>query len=791
MRWYPNSLIEKLGFSEIRALLSGHCQTDEGREDAYALTPITDAGLIRTSLNQVREYMEIIQIESYKPPATGFEIAPLLVNAAVPGNWLGADECLTLLNWMRAVRALLVWFKAKPDRYPYLCELLSTLNIEPGIVKKLEHVIDDRGNIRDDASPRLPEIRRQMREVSAELRGVLHRTLRHAISQGWASEREITLRNDRYVIPMLADFKGRIQGFVHDVSQSGQTIFVEPTAALEFNNQLRQLNTLEGQEIIRILTEVTDAVREHIPALQNLLEAMGHLDLIQAKANLGISLNAVVPVIDAQGQLSEFRDAFHPLLLLKLRKEHRKPVPLQATLHTKQRILLISGPNAGGKSVTLKTIGLIQLMIQSGIPVPVQEGSSFRIFTNIFIDIGDEQSINADLSTYTSHLQTMKVMLDKMDGNSLFLLDEFGAGTDPAMGGAMAEALLQRFIEKGSFGVVTTHYGNLKRFADQADGICNAAMMFDPVTLNPTYELEIGVPGRSYAFEIARNVGIAEEIILDARSRMETRSVESDDLLLRLEEQRAELEHILTENRRQREELLNLVQKNRHLADEMERKRKAIIREAQEKAASMIAEANKKIEQTILEIRKHQAEKELTQKLRQQLQEMIPEVEPAPEAEIESFTEYTDPPAAGDFVKMKDSGNIGRLVQVQGNKGIVEAGDLRIAVKINKLVKIEMPTSNRKVTSNASVVTSEKRVSSTQQLDIRQMRVEQALPVVEKFLDDALLNGLTSLRILHGKGSGALREAIRTRLKKHPRVKHCQDAPHEQGGAGITDVSLR
>jgi DNA mismatch repair protein MutS2 len=797
----------KLGYDSIRELLEGRAATEQGKELCLAMRPFQHSNQLAAELDRVEECRDLLRFdESFSLDYSG-NVTELLNYAAVPGNWLQVRDFFSFLRWLRMVREITTFFSSRQVKYPALAALVGKLNVNKALLKGIETVVDDRGNIKDNASPKLQSLRKEQAVQSADLRKSMQSILRHAVEKGWSDAAELTIRNDRLVIPIKADFKGHIKGFVHDVSQSGQTIFLEPSSALEANNRIRQLVLEEHNEIVRILMVLTAQVREDLPNLRRFAEVVAQLDFIRAKARLAVDLDAYKPRFEPENKTLLLVKGRHPLLVLKQGMEKGKVVPLSIHLSPEQRIILVSGPNAGGKSVTLKTVGLLVLMFQSGLLIPADESSEFPWFTDIFVDIGDEQSIQSDLSTYTSHLKNMRDMLAHLKAGKLFLMDEFGSGTDPRLGGAIAEAFLERFVDSGAYGVVTTHYGNLKDFADRKPGIVNAAMQFDPNTLSPTFRIDVGIPGRSYAFEIAQNVGVSTDLLEDARGRIEGNQLETEDLLLKLEEQKHELEKLLQENRRINEELAVILKRNQELTQRTKEEEARILKEAHQKAQYLIDSANAKIEKTIREIRESQAEKERTKTLRRELAQMLPAL-PAEEAEeiaeesaigsTEEGNEVELSPetlpgaviAVGDWVLLKDSNSYGQLLDLQDKRAVVSLGDMRVTVKTKHLVKIKPPKDGRAPLVRRAGAMVAKKSNVSLELSVKGFRVEQALPQVQRFIDDAILAGMPEVRILHGKGTGALREAIREYLATLPEVRRTEDAPVDQGGAGWTVVHL-
>lgn len=801
MKYQHEQTETKLGYDQIRELLSARATTDDGKALCNRMKPFRSPGGVEVELTRVAECKDLLLTDEPFYFEVTHAMGGTFDNAEVVGNWLRAKELHRLVKWLAMVREVVTYFKIRKEKYPTLYRNVERTEWNKALLVKLSKIVDDRGNLRDDASPELKRMRRERMNQSSDLRRQLQSILRHAAQNGWTDASEITIRNDRYVIPLLADFKGRIKGFIHDVSQSGRTIFIEPSSVLEQNNRIRELFLEENNEIIRILTEATDWVRADIDALRDYAKTIARLDFIKAKARMAVDLKAFKPRFDPQGETSRIIKGRHPLLLLKEGMGHDKVVPLSVLMSIENRIILISGPNAGGKSVSLKTVGLLQLMVQSGLLLPCEEESEFRWYEKLFLDIGDEQSIQSDLSTYTSHLANMRLMLAKLDKGSLFLMDEFGSGTDPKLGGAMAEAFLEEFLRSGAFGIITTHYGNLKNFADANDGIVNAAMQFDPNTLTPTYHIEMGVPGRSYAFEIAKNVGIPGKLLKKAKGKIDGDQVYSEELLLKLEAQKAELEIVLKEQKERNAELKMWLERNQAMNKHIKQQEGRIVREAHQRAQALIDAANSKIENTIREIREEQANRERTKVLRQELREMLPDPPPPEPDEIPEVVEkeveeeievmHGAEIRVGDWVKMVDSASMGQVIDLQGKRAVVNVGDLRLTAKLKQLVRLKKAKAKKGIAVPATLgARIEKRANASTELRVKGFRVEQALPIVGKFIDDALVAGMKEVRILHGKGTGALREAIRDYLSGVPEVQKLKDAPLDAGGAGWTVVSL-
>lgn len=802
MKLYNKNTFTKLGFDEIRAFVVNKALSDMGKDACSSIGPIDNTNKLLRSLNKVREFKQLLDSDDHFPLRSWSNVYQLFRKLEIEGNWLSTFELFSFLSWLRMVQDVREFLEKQEETYPALASMVKGQAFQKELITRLDRTLDERGNIRDQASPELATIRRRMTSISKELRNVLYKVLRRANEHNWSIEKEITIRNDRLVIPVKADAKGRIPGFVQDVSQSGNTVFVEPAESLPLNNQLRELNIEEQNEIIRILQAITGEIYQHKDALKAYHDIMVEFDVIRAKALLARELQANLPIIEPKGDTLIIQEGFYPLLQLKAREEPFDVIPVNISLDGESRILVISGPNAGGKSVSLKTVGLLQLMLQSGFLIPVNEHSTFRLFDSLFIHIGDEQSVANDLSTYTSHLYQMRQMGDHMNRNSLFLIDEFGSGTDPSLGGAIAEAFLERFVNQRAIGIITTHYGNIKEFASTTKGVINGAMQFDTKELKPTYKLLPGIPGRSYAFEIAKRVGVHHTVLARAKRKIGTEEIQSEKLLKELEQKNTELNRLLADNKRKENRLKDLVSKHERLKAELEKNRKQFLHDAQLEAKKIIQNANAQVERTIKEIKEHNAEKAYTRKVRQELEEAIPEIVDVPvlQEEIQQKKKKDQEKPyeiladkdiqEGDWVKLKNSNAIGVLQEVQGNKGVVESGELRISVKLKQLVKISKPEKERK-SNGRGYIPDLPTLSTRLTLDVKGMRVEEAIKEVDKFIDEGRFNGLQRLSILHGKGSGVLRDAIRKHLRDLSFISNITDAPVDGGGAGWTIFSMR
>ncbi|MDW8158635.1 MAG: endonuclease MutS2 [Bacteroidia bacterium] len=802
MHIYTNQALQKLGYPILIEAVRNYCISQEGKNLAEKLHPRRNIDEIERLLKETEEYKNLLLYDTplplnYLPP-----IESLLNKASIEGTILLEEEFFRLGQWLKTVREAQKYLVAKKLQYPHLYALLGEEEYDTSFTREIEQVIGPDGKILPNASEELVRIRKALQEQNAALRQMLESILRTARNSGWTDSKEITFRNDRLVIPINTDFKGKIKGIIQDVSASGQTVYIEPLEALQLNNEIRELHIREQNEIFRLLSELTSKLRPFVPAFQKYLKLTSTLDLIRAKAKLAIELKAEMPQIDRTAQLVDLRVAYHPLLLL----QKKVVVPLNLKLDTQKRIVVISGPNSGGKSVTLQTVGLLALMTQTGLLPTCSEKSTLPIFNKLFVEIGDDQSIQNDLSTYTSHLKMMRLILDRLDRFSLFLIDEFGSGTDPQLGGPIAEALLEEFVKKRGFGVITTHYSNLKEFAAICPSTENAAMYFNLKTMEPTYQLEQGVPGSSYAFEIALRVGIPKVIIERAKGKVGKVRLEFEKLLaelrsqqLQIREREKETEKLKKELEVKNKELEKVIEKYKQTEKEILAQKKKILKEAKISAAQLLKETNAKIENIIRQIKESQAEKEVTRTLRQILQEELAartqEIEEEEKIEEILDSDQSDKEKrtiqVNDWVRLPDSVLVGKVLEVKGNKALVATGEVKATFRVKDLRKVEnFEEKPQKVKSNYFNLGTIAKVAS--ELDVRGMRVEEALKSIEKYMDNVIMSGIPQVAIIHGKGSGILRLAIREFLQKNfAQIKKIYDAPENEGGSGKTICVLR
>lgn len=840
---YPQNFENKIGYDQIRHLLKARCLSTLGEQRVEEMHFSDRFEEVEEWLQQTCEMMEILQGEEEFPAQYYYDVRASLVRIRVEGLYLDEQELFDLRRSLETigliVRFLLHHEEEETDgplldlRYPRLGRLATDVEVYPQLIKRIDGVLSPYGKIKDNASPELARIRRELNATMGSIGRTLNSILRNAQSEG-VVDKDITptLRDGRLVIPVAPALKRKIRGIVHDESASGKTVFIEPAEVVEANNRIRELESDERREIIRILTELSNDLRPSIPSLLISYEFLGEVDFIRAKAAWALSNEAIKPALERE-LVMDWVMAVHPLLRASLAKHGKRVVPLDIVLDSKRRILLISGPNAGGKSVCLKTVGLLQYMLQCGLPIPLHEGSHAGLFSSIFIDIGDEQSIEDDLSTYSSHLVNMKQMLKQADSRSLILIDEFGGGTEPQIGGAIAEAVLKRFNEKGAYGVITTHYQNLKHFAEDHEGVVNGAMLYDRHLMQPLFQLQIGNPGSSFAVEIARKIGLPEEVIADASAIVGSEYIQADKYLQDIVRDKRYWESKRQNIRQREKQMEETIARYQREMEELQQQRKEIIRQAKEQAQQLMSEANSRIENTISAIKEAQAEKQKTRQARQELtdfrerlqQQQLAEEEERIARKMKQLQERQErkqqrkgkgktepqgmgngrpaqgeqpkPIAVGDLVKMKGQSTVGEVMEVKGKQAIVVFGQLKTTVLLERLERtnaplrpVELATKSTFVTTETRDAMHEKKLHFKQDLDVRGMRGDEAIQAVTYFIDDAILVGMARVRILHGTGTGILRTLIRQYLQTVSGVRHFQDEHVQFGGAGITVVDL-
>lgn len=835
---YPQNFEQKIGFDQIRQLLKIKCLSTLGEERVDQMDFSDDYNEINRRLEQVTEFVRITQEEDDFPNQYFFDVRPSLKRIRVEGMYMDEQELFDLRRSLETIRNIVRFLQQTDDEedtdnddthspYPALHELAGDIMVFPQLITRINNILDKFGKVKDNASSELLRIRRELASTTGSISRSLNNILRAAQSEGYVDKDVApTMRDGRLVIPVAPGMKRKIRGIVHDESATGKTVFIEPAEVVEANNRIRELEGEERREIIRILTEFSATVRPQVPAILQSYEFLAEIDFIRAKALLGIDFKAIKPSFENR-QIIDWFEAVHPLLQMSLTKHNKKVVPLDIELNTGQRILLISGPNAGGKSVCLKTVGLLQYMLQCGMLVSMHERSHAGIFSSIFIDIGDEQSIEDDLSTYSSHLTNMKNMMKYCNEKSLILIDEFGGGTEPQIGGAIAEAVLKRFNAKKTFGVITTHYQNLKHFAEDHEGVVNGAMLYDRHEMRALFQLQIGNPGSSFAVEIARKIGLPEEVIADASEIVGSEYIQSDKYLQDIVRDKRYWE-TKRQNIRKREKIMEeTIARYEKELEELDKSRKEILKKAREDAEQLLQESNAKIENTIRTIKEAQAEKERTRTARQELTDFRQQIEDENKAAMEEKiarkmeklrekqerkkdkkSKQASQPAvqpvpkviplqAGDYVRIKGQTSVGQIIEINEKNAVVMFGLMKTNVKADRLERTDAPKQTLN-TAKATFVSSEtqdrmyeKKLNFKQDIDVRGMRGDEAIQAVTYFIDDAILVGVSRVRILHGTGTGILRTLIRQYLATVPGVAHFQDEHVQFGGAGITVVDLK
>ena len=851
---YPNTFEHKLGFDEIRRLLKERCLSTLGKEKVDEMTFSTDCREVNEWLTQVREFRRLQEEKDDFPMQYFFDVREAISRIRLENTHLEEDEVWDLRRSLETIANMVRYLNRSEDdtndgqelQYPYpaLHRLTEGVTTFPAMIRRIDSILDKFGKIKDSASMTLASIRHELEKTQGSISRTLY-TILHSAQKDGLVEKDAapTMRDGRLVLPVSPSVKRRINGIVHDESATGKTVFIEPAEVVEANNKVRQLEAEERREVIRILTVFTDEVRPHVTEIIDSYLFLAQIDFIYAKSEWAKLTKAFEPVVEDKPHI-DWIHAVHPLLQLSLEKKGEKVVPLDITLTQEKRILIISGPNAGGKSVCLKTTGLLQYMLQCGLPIPIGDRSTTGLFHHILIDIGDEQSIENDLSTYSSHLMNMKQMMKQANADSLLLIDEFGSGTEPTIGGAIAEAMLNQFWKKQTFAVITTHYQNLKHFAEDHPGVVNGAMLYDRHEMQALFQLAIGQPGSSFAIEIARKTGIPEEVIREASDIVGSDYIQSDKYLQDIVRDKRYWEGKRQTIHQHEKSLEHKISRYDDELSDIERQRKEILRKAREQAEELLRESNKKIENAIREIREAQAEKERTREVREELQQFREQVvhddtrglmsqedfaeklrqmeerkarkakrkaekgeqQKAASEKLAAYAkasavEDNRPLQAGDTVRIKGLDTIGKIETISGKQATVIFGDVKTKMKVEQLEhatksKQEKTTTNKhealavKTSKITRATMEDRRQNFHQDIDVRGMRGDEAVNAVMHFLDDAILVGMSRVRILHGTGTGVLRQLIRQYVATVPNVSHFRDEHVQFGGAGITVVDL-
>lgn len=837
---YPDNFEHKTGFDEIRQMLADRCICPLGVQLVEQMQFQTEFQAVEKALDQTMEFVRILTEGKSFPDQNYHDLREALSRIKVVGTWMDETELLGLWRSLETISGIVDFLGKEENQglYPNLSELAESVAVFPTITQGISHILTKFGKLKDNASPDLYRIRMDLANTSFSISRILNGILKQAQIDGYVDKDAApTMRDGRLVLPVAPGLKRKIRGIVHDESASGKTVFIEPEEVVEANNRIRELEADERREVTRILIAFTDSIRPEIPSILESYAFMAQIDFIRAKARLTLDFDGCKPIMERK-TVVDWVQAIHPLLKLSLAKHDKTVVPLDIDLDAKNSILLISGPNAGGKSVCLKTVGLLQYMLQCGIPVPMRPNSHAGIFKSIFIDIGDEQSIDDDLSTYSSHLLNMKNMMKNADNRSLILIDEFGSGTEPNIGGAIAEAVLSRFNRNRVFGIITTHYQNLKHYADDHEGIRNGAMLYDRHLMQPLYILQIGNPGSSFAVEIARKIGLPEDVIEDATQIVGRDYVNADKYLQDIVRDKRYWENKRQNVHQLEKQLDQQIEQHRQELESLQKERKSIIREAKEKADQLIQDSNAMIENTIRTIKEAQADKELTRLARQELTEFkdtLDDRQANSENELkiqrkmerirqsqerrdqrkrDKLKERTQQPTTtpseplnipvspskrtfkvGDTVRLGGQTQVGEVIAVNKNDVSVAFGQITTVVKANRLeaaqpVKVQDVRTATYVSKQTHDDIYNRKLAFKPDIDVRGMRGDEAIQTVMHFIDDATLIGMSRVRILHGTGNGILRNLIRQYLHTVPAVKDYHDEHIQFGGHGITVVDL-
>ncbi len=833
-------LEQKIGFDKVREKIAAKCATQYALRKVEAEQISRDPGEIMFRLRLTDEMRLICLFEDSFPAGGYLDTKAFLLPLQAENTTIDLPSLRALRTSLDTLRRILAFFRdCKDDLYPTLRQISASVTYEPEIGRRIETILDRAGEVRDTASQALGEIRRTLRSKEGQVSRRINAILGAAKGEGLVdTDAEVVVRDGRVLIPVPAGAKKKLPGIVYDESASGKTAFVEPLEIIELGNQIRELQFDEQREIARILFEFTEFLRPYLGGLIAASEYIGEIDFIRSKALVALDMIAGMPILSEGGGLN-LRRARHPLLEASLRREKKEIVPLTLSLTRDKHILLISGPNAGGKSVCLKTVGLLQYMFQWGMLIPTSEVSEMMIFDSIFIDIGDDQSLENDLSTYSSHLKNMREILTHATASSLVLIDEFGSGTEPAAGGAIAEAVLARLDEMGVYGVITTHYTNLKLYADKSSGVVNGAMLFDGAAIKPLFQLQQGMPGNSFAFELARKMGLPGEVVKDAEERAGSEFVNIERNLRQIARSRRALDEKLARIKTTDKTLESLTDKYEKELSEVKALKKSILDEAKKEAQEILAEANKQVERTIREIREAQAEREKTRTARENLAKFKEEIQAEHPSQNDAAIERKmqqivarkererqrkvkrgeipgqagndgkaatrkdkaavddSPLQVGDKVRLKDNDMVGEVTQIAAKYISVSIGSIISKIAPGKVEKISNQQYKEKSRSTFRPVIhydsesiSRRKLEFRPTIDIRGERLNDALEIVMHFIDDATMVGVGQVKILHGKGNGVLREEIRKYLKTVPAVASFRDEAVQQGGAGITVVEM-
>lgn len=776
-----------LEFDRVLEKIATRSSSELGKELVLAAKPFSLPAELLPRLEEVSQMMAILRYDDPYPIHGIFDIRQALAQAGLEGSVLSVENLVKITKTLSVSQALYRYLGGRQNKYPALLHFFRNLKSFVEITREITKTIDFSTNeIKDNASPELLQIRKSLRRDQEKVRKRLGELVERY--KDLLQDSIITFREGRMVIPLREDCKGQIKGFIHDRSASGATLFIEPMEVLEMNNQIRELQIEERREIERLLREITNLIRANLDEIQTSFQTLCELDALFAIGKFGVELNGSIPKYNPTNL--EIKQGYHPLLLLK-HQNSEDVVPINVVMDEKIHLLIITGPNAGGKTVSLKTIGLTLLMFQCGLPVLVNEQSQLPLFDWIFIDIGDSQSLEQDLSTFSAHVGRLADILENSTSQSLILIDEIGTGTDPAEGSALAMAFLEKLHQQKSFTVVTTHQGVLKEFAHKLDGAENASMAFDDQTLRPTYQFRVGIPGSSYAFEIAKRLGISEKIVNKAKKLVGTAHDKLEKFILELEQKLNRYQQLLSKTEIQKSELEGLTKLYRKKYAALQKEEKQLKKKAAEESKAILDRANRVIEEAVKEIRTSKADKQQVKKVRSKVESVKKEVE-------EQLEEYSEPeisssrkPKTGDQALWQDMNVTGKIISEPDAAGNVwlEAGDLKLHIPLNSLQLVTGQNKKMSVSKTQNSVRPSNDLRT--EVDLRGMTMDEAEPVLERYLDQAYLKGLEQVRIVHGKGTGALRKKVNEYLKSHPKVENTKFGAWNEGDLGVTIVTFR
>ncbi len=797
MRFEPKDVVVKLEYDKVIDLLERETLTDMAAEMVRNLVPSTDFDAIDVSLRETRDFKLALEKNDRFPIQAFPDVRPELKMLEIDGYTLQMESFQGILRILFTMRDIFKYFASGPkkDIYPKLFDLIRPLSFDEALIRAIQTVFDDKGEVRPDASPDLMRIRREMQHKARELDGKFRQLVQEYRSKGWLSDSPESFRSGRRVLSVPAEHKRKIRGIIHDESDTGKTAFIEPEAIIEVNNDIFDLEQEERREIFRILKSLSDTIRPYGHLIGQYLNVLVRFDFIQARARLALAMRAGMPVLKEKPVIS-IKKGYHPLLYIKNKALSRKTIPFDLKLDAENHILVLSGPNAGGKSVAMKSVGLLVMMVQSGLLVPMHELSEIGIFNQIFTDIGDQQSLDDDLSTYSSRLRNARLFLEKANPQTLVLIDEMGSGTDPKPGGAIAEAILRQLHRKGVYAVITTHYSNLKVFAFRNSGILNGNMYFDKDSLAPTYELRVGKPGSSYAFEIAEKSGLPRDLIGYARHKTGSETA-VDDILIELQREKQELEEKLRSVTEREQSLERLIKTYDAMHNELEVKRKRLKLDQREFELRQTAQANREVDKLVRQLREEknlEKAQEVAARLRQERSEQAQKVNEVKEEmvrlEEKSVTaSVARPLAAGDFVRLRAGGSTGRIERIRGEKADVSMGGLTVTAPVRDLLPATEPVKHAFSGGTSSEL--QRAADFDGKIDLRGMSKDEAMQVLERFIDNALLSNAASLRVLHGKGDGILRRIVRQKIREYgSSVSNVFHPEQDQGGDGVTIVEL-